>query len=150
MNTLPMTRCCWLWLCRKVTTSRHKISFCLGGRGGEMLRRPSLLRHPKPPQSGEVTSSRDLYPTRLKFQSLTHGLDGGSSLRVEGAAQSPAVAGILSPITPPFLPCPALPEFLQPGLGALLYSPQSLHLSQQSAQVFRTPSAVITSQGRYL
>lgn len=52
---------------------------------------------------------------------------------------------ILSPITPPFLPCPALPEFLQPCLRALLHSSQSLHLSQQSAQVFRTPSIVISS-----
>lgn len=53
------------------------------------------------------------------------------------------------PLCPVFL-APALPELLQPRLGALLHSPQSLHLAQQPSQVFRPPATVVTAQRGHL
>lgn len=55
-----------------------------------------------------------------------------------------------SPSPPSYAPSPALPEFPQPRLGALLHSPQSLHLAQQPAQVLGAPAAVVGAQRRHL
>lgn len=66
------------------------------------------------------------------------------------------VASVLSsrlPFPPSPLLCPlppALPELPQPRLGALLHSPQSLHLAQQPAQVLGAPAAVVAAQRRHL